>query len=749
METHSTAAEPPLVAVVALDDALSKVLHYSIPDFLQGATAPGTRVMVPVKNSMRKATVLHLAPHDVARILKPIASIIGSGPVTTIELLKLADWMARYYCCPLHKVLTTIIPSTQRGSSKEKEMLFVEAKVSKDKIAEHIRSLRQQKSAQAKVLDIILSHPKGIYLSDLIQKSTTSRSPVDTLVGLGILSLTKKNIDRSPLDDCEFFQSKKKSLSAEQLDAFLKIKSSLQKHQFATHLLFGVTGSGKTEIYLQAIEEALGLGKSVIFLIPEIVLTSQTVERLRSRFKERIALLHHRLSDGERFDTWNHILSGRAQIVVGARSAIFSPIPNLGLIIVDEEHEGAYKQTDEAPCYNARDVAVMRGKLSSSVVILGSATPSFESFANAEAGKYYLSTLTSRPANSQRAQVFVVDMKREMEKQKGFTLFSDLLLKGIKKRLELGEQTLLLLNKRGYHSCQICLSCSSTITCPRCDVNLTYHFASNILCCHLCDFKRPPPKQCPSCKEENQMKFKGAGTELVERSLHALFPDVRTLRMDADTTRLKGSHQSLCKDFKSGKADILIGTQMIAKGLHFPLVTLVGVLSADISLQIPDFRASESAFQLITQAAGRSGRGDLKGEVVIQTMIPDSSVLSFAKDQDFLSFYQEERASRRLFDYPPYTHLIKCSCKGASEEKVKEVIEKLRSLLIGSLPHGVTLLPATKAGHAKVDNQYRYQFLIKTPRPLMLAPIVEPLIGKLRSSGVKVTFDIDPLSTFF
>ncbi|MBM3206998.1 MAG: primosomal protein N' [Chlamydiae bacterium] len=739
-----------LIATVLLDDALSKALSYDIPNEFINDISPGTRVLVPVRNSMRQATVWEVKEKtDDTPQLKSIEKLLSEKSVATPDLLHLAQWISKYYCCPLHKVLTTVLPSSIRGEANEKLGLYIKKNTSQEKLVELCGQLRISDPKQALILDVLLQHPNGLFLSDLLHESGVSRSPVDTLIKKKVLSLEKKELDRSIVWEQEYFIGKNKLLNDEQQIALNRVKESLNKSHFSTHLLFGVTGSGKTEVYLQAIEHTLKLDKNVIFLIPEIILTSQTIERLKSRFKEKIALLHHRLSHGERFDTWKNILSGKSPIIVGARSALFSPVPKLGLIIVDEEHESCYKQSDDAPCYHARDLAIVRGKICNATVILGSATPSFESYTNALQGKYILSTLTSRPNNFSLPQVHIVDMKPEYEKNKGFTLFSDKLLKEMKQRLVLGEQTLLLLNRRGYHSSQICLSCSHIIKCPHCEMNLTFHLGENILACHLCDYREKPSKCCPSCGKDGQMKFKGAGTELVERSIHAIFPEARVIRMDADTTRKKGSHEELCKKFKSGKADILIGTQMIAKGLHFPLVTLVGVLNADISLQIPDFRSTEQVFQLLTQVAGRSGRGDLKGEVIVQTLIPDHSVLKYAQNQDFESFYNEEKEIRKLFCYPPYVHLMKCTFTGENLEKTLQKAKDTRTFLSRQLPETVELLPLTPCGHAKVQDKYRFQFLLKTTKVVYLLDKYELIKKDCEKQKIKFQVDVDPLSTFF
>jgi primosomal protein N' (replication factor Y) len=733
-----------MFVTVVLDSAVDKALDYAIPPHLLEAAEPGKRVLVPVRGSMRKGMILALKDTSEYAKVHPISEILSEKPVISAELFSLARWMARYYCTPLRKVLSGFLPPVIRKDAPPKTQLFITALLSPKDLLSQCVELRGTHPLQAQVLDILLNAPKGVLLSELLEKAGVSRSPVETLIKKKLLACRPVRIDRSSLDDQEYFQTKAKSLHAEQTEALKKIQTSLDSARFETHLIHGVTGSGKTEIYLQAIEHALRLQKGAILLVPEIALTAQTLERLRSRFAEKIAILHHRLSAGERQDTWHHIRDGRAQIVVGARSALFSPVPNLGLIVVDEEQENSYKQTDEAPCYHARDVAVMRGKLVGATVVLGSATPCLESYHNALSGKYTLSTLKERAGHATLPIVTIVDMKKEFAKAKGYTLFSEPLIDALKKRCSIGEQSLLFLNRRGFHTAQTCTQCAHAIQCPHCDVSLTFHLGNNLLACHLCDYRlSPPPRSCPNCHAQDSLKYKGAGTEMVERALHALLPDVRTLRLDADTTRHKGSHELLFKQFRAGKADVLIGTQMIAKGLHFPSVTLVGVLYADASLNIPDFRAAEQTFQLITQISGRSGRGTLPGEVLLQTHLPDHSTIRHAAHQDFDSFYREELDVRKLFHYPPFTHLAKLTFSGTCPHKTQEAAHTLRRTLIQSLPAQCEIHPVIPCGHAKIKDRYRFQLLIKGPP---LGPFLENLDPP---KDVRLLIDIDPLSTYF
>lgn len=735
---------------VILDTAVDKALDYSLPEELVSKAKVGMRVEIPVRGKLCKGTLIALkAKADFPRTL-PIKGILSEKPLVSPELFALATWMSQYYACPFRKVLRLILPPTIRKETKDKKQLFITSVLSSNELLEMLPGMRQKNPIQASVLDVVINSPKGILLSELLEKANVSKSPVDTLIKKKILDVQAQRIDRSLLAEHEHFFSKAKTLNKEQGEAFEKIKRSIDEGRFETHLLFGITGSGKTEIYIQAIAHALKIKKKALFLVPEISLTSQTIERLKSRFKEKMVILHHRLSDGERHDGWQEILEGRAEIVVGARSALFCPLPDLKLIIVDEEHDSSYKQQDEMPCYSARDVAVMRAKLESCTVILGSATPSIESYYNAQSNKYVLSLLTTRPEEAHLPKVQIVDMRKEFEKAKGFTLFSEALLQEIKKRADIGEQSVLFLNRRGYHTARSCKACGHIIKCPHCDVSLTFHLSENILACHHCDYRLYPPRECPSCRSEDGMQYKGAGTEMVERALHALLPDIRTLRLDADTTRHKGSHEMSFKQFRAGKADVLIGTQMVAKGFHFPSVTLVGVLNADGALNIPDFRASEHTFQLLTQVAGRSGRGEIPGQVIIQTHIPDQETILLAAAQDYPSFFTKELEVRKAFQYPPFVQLMKFVFIGEDADFVQIRASSFRTELLKFLPKTFELHPPVPSGHAKIKDQFRFQFLLKGPKGFSLGSILTEAQSKFSwGEKVKLHIDVDPISTYF
>jgi len=731
---------------VILDVSLDKTLDYGVPDEL--TVQRGVRVEVPVRGHLRSGYVVSVKDSSEFPSIKPIAKV--SQIKIPEALFELALWMAKYYCTPLRQVLKIIVPASIRSETKLKQQLFVARAKTREELSEYCKLIRNKSPAQADVLDVMLKVTKGILLTELLEQTQGSRSPVDALSKKGFLTLESVRTDKSPLINEEYLQSKPKKLNENQTESFIKIVKSIEESRYETHLLYGVTGSGKTEVYLQAIEKALQLNKSAIMLVPEIALTAQTIERFRSRFSEPISVLHCRLSQGERNDEWLKISRGESKIVIGARSAVFSPTPNLGLIIVDEEHDQSYKQMDEMPCYHARDVAVMRGRGSNATVILGSATPSLESYYNAQQNKYTLSKLAIRADAATMPKVTIVDMQREFEKAQGFTNFSELLLDGIKRRSAVGEQTILFLNRRGYHTTLLCQHCRSAVKCNHCDVALTFHMGSNVLACHLCGFSITPPTCCPKCQQPSPMKYKGVGTELIEKSLHAILPDIRTLRIDADTTRHKGSHQKLFKAFATGKADLLIGTQMIAKGLHFPEVTLVGVLNSDSSLNIPDFRASETVFQLVTQVAGRSGRGTLPGEVIVQTCMPENSTIQHASKQDYEGFFNEEIEARKMFAYPPYMQLVKFVFSGSDERKTFETAEQMRKILAGKLPASFELHPSIPAGHAKVKDRYRFQFLVKGPAVLPINRAVEIVQQEMQlGRDVRVKIDVNPMSTFF
>lgn len=728
---------------VLVDQKIDKPLCYENRGFYLSI---GSRVLVPLRSKIVKATVIRGLEKSSFEKTAKIHSLLEEESLTE-DLMHLAQWMSEYYMTPFQKVLTTLLPASLKKKTQKEEQFFVEKKASIAALTDLAASICEQNHPQKKVLEVILKEQKGIYLSKLLELAKVSKSPVETLVKKGVLELKKIEVDRSFFQHEDFILAPNKILNNEQQSALEKIFFKLQEKKFHTELLFGVTGSGKTEVYLQAIQKARSLGLGVLFLVPEIALTTQTIDRLVSRFNEQIAVLHHRLSDGERFDAYRGILSGKISIVIGARSAIFAPVQNLGLIIVDEEQDGSFKQTEEMPCYNARDVAIVRAKNRKAICILGSATPCFETFYNTLHQKYGISTLTQRAKQNPLPEVKIVDMRHEDDKKKCRALFSDLLLEKIEDRLQRGEQTLLFLNRRGFFKCQICTTCNETLKCDQCDVCLTYHKGENILACHLCGYTQDPQKAvCKKCHSKETMRFQGPGTEQVERALKALFKEARVLRMDRDTTRHKGSHDALYREFKSQKADILIGTQMIAKGLDFPLVTLVGILNADSMLHIPDFRSAENAFQLLSQVAGRAGRGDFPGEVILQTRLPEYQVMHYASKGDYKNFFAEELLLRKQFHYPPYKKMCRIVLQSTESALIERFGVYLTQLLEKNREPDVDILPYTLCGLTKAKGKHRGQILLKAQKFTSLKKMVL-LIPK--HEKIKCLVDIDPLQTFF
>jgi len=519
-------------------------------------------------------------------------------------------------------------------------------------------------------------------------------------------------------------------------------------------LLHGVTGSGKTEVYLQAIAHALGQGQGAIVLVPEISLTPQTVERFKARFSQGlqqtlVAVLHSHLSAGERHDEWHKIRQGRARIAIGARSAVFAPVEPLGLVIVDEEHEHSYKQ-EEAPRYNARDLAVVRGQQEGAAVVLGSATPSMESYHNVQRKKYALLSLTERVDQKNMPLVRVIDMRSAARKEKGISIFSPQLREAILQRLEKNEQVMLFLNRRGWSSSLQCPDCGYVAECPNCSVSLTYHRAPQQLMCHSCGHIEASPTKCPEQSCGNAaIRFAGLGTEKVEAALAKGFPMAKVKRMDSDTLKRKEDYRRILGDFRTGKIDILLGTQMIAKGLHFPNVTLVGIINADLSLHIPDFRAGERTFQLLTQVAGRAGRGDVEGEVYVQSFTPFHPSIQYARRHDFIGFYEQEIEFRQELRYPPVSRVALLTLRGRSEDRVKFFADHLRKemdALAGELGDTVVAGPAP-APLLRAENFYRYQVMMRTPNMSALSRKLSARQQALQiPDDIRLIIDIDPMT---
>ena len=734
---------------VIIDRAIRRELDYSIPEAFSGRVSVGSRVRVPFRDKAALGTVVALLEKSDAKGIRDIEALVGETPALSEALLEVTRWMSAYYCCPLEAVMRSVLPQVIRHAKVGwKKQLFVQPGL---KISEaDLDKLRRRAPRQAELLDAIKQLQAPVPAATFLRKLSFDNQTLRTLAKRGFVELREEAVERDPHGAEEFVPTANLELNREQKLALEKIKEALSAPETARPILIhGVTGSGKTEIYLQAIRDALDLGRSAIVLVPEISLTPQTVERFKGRFAEvhdDVAVLHSHLSEGERHDEWHKIHSGRARIVIGARSAIFAPLRNLGLIIVDEEHETTYKQ-EEAPRYHARDVAVVRAKIEGCAVVLGSATPSLESYHNATTGKYQLLTLTQRIDDRQMPLMRILDLRQERREGKIVPILSGKLSQAIADRLEKREQTILFLNRRGFSTSLLCSNCGEARDCPNCSVALTFHrhpTAAGRLACHLCGHTAAVPKKCPACGKD-ALIYSGFGTEKVESIVSQFFPKANVRRMDADSMTRKEAYRETLRNFRAGKIDILVGTQMIAKGLHFPNVTLVGIINADLALHMPDFRAGERTFQLLTQVAGRAGRGETPGEVFVQTYTPFSPSIQFARHHDFAGYFQQELEFRERCDFPPFKHAVLITVRSAHEGRAKLSAETLVRRLKESLGPEFLLSEATPAPLEKLQGQFRFHILIRGQAIMRLSRLIRETLDRLPfPEDVAVAVDVDP-----
>ena len=723
-----------MVARVAIDLALDRLFDYAIPNELAGKLAVGQLLRVPFGHREARGFLMEFAvrsvqcavddagradgengsveerelfpaanadanrgPQTANRTLKKILGIADEVPFFSEKLLELVRRVAEWTMSPIESVLRAAVPAAVlRPGAKERLEFFVSPIEGKtgDGLSERQKWLYDQ-----------IVRVGGGWMRSLADEMKTTADTLRKLEAAGMVSIERVARRRNPLANRRILPSRNLALNAGQAAALEAISTATRPL-----LLHGVTGSGKTEVYLQAIERELAAGRGAIVMVPEIALTPQTVQRFASRFGDRVAVLHSALSDGERFDEWHRIRSGKASVVVGPRSAVFAPVKSLGLIVVDEEHETSYKQ-DSQPRYNARDVAVMRAAIEGAKVVLGSATPSLESWRNAQTGKYALATLSERAGAGTMPLVHVIDMAEERERG----IFSAPLLDALRLRLARGEQSMLFLNRRGYSRSVTCEGCGEPVMCPDCSMPYTYHRADDCLRCHICGSWRPVPKACPSCGSE-ALSFKGIGTQRAEAALGKCLPGAKVLRMDADSTSRRHSHDDILGAFRRGEAQILLGTQMIAKGLDFPNVTLVGVLNADSSLNMPDFRAAERTFQLLAQVSGRAGRAELPGEVFIQTYSPDEPAIATAARGDFATFARDELAAREQAWFPPFCRLA-AICLSARDPKTVGDWATMYAQSLSAYAKGVGGLVAGDAYPSaleKAEGWFRWQIVMRS-----------------------------------
>ena len=761
-----------MIARVSLELALRREFDYLIPTALAQQVDVGSRVQVPFGPRKVLGCVTALAEESAHANLKPILKVIGAQTLVTPKILKLARWIAEYYCCAPETALKSVLPEAVRQEqSGWRERLYVRALPGG---AELPKLAKRQKEIWN-----IIEERRELPLKELLELANLTAATVRRLEDKGLLTIAPQISERDPYAREHILPTQPLPLNTAQEQALAAILAAmdgkpvpcsvlretdksahgnrflLTEHapRSSVFLLHGVTGSGKTEVYLQAIAHALEQGKGAIVLVPEISLTPQTVERFKARFSSGrlqtlVAVLHSHLSAGERHDEWHKIRQGRARIAIGARSAIFAPIDPLGLIIVDEEHEHTYKQ-EEAPRYHARDVAIVRGQMEGATIVLGSATPSLESFYNCHKGKYTLLELPQRADEKKMPLVRIVDM-RQAQRKGATPIFSPQLREAIAQRLERHEQVILFLNRRGYSTALQCPLCGYVAGCPNCSLSLTYHRQDQKLACHLCAHTEPVPLICPNPKCRNPaIRYSGLGTQKVEEALAKLFPHARIKRMDSDALQRKDDFRRILGDFRTGKIDILLGTQMIAKGLHFPNVTLVGIIHADLALHQPDFRAGERTFQLLTQVAGRAGRGDVEGEVFVQAFTPFHPAIQFARRHDFLGFYEQEIEFRRPLQYPPFARVALLTVKGRNEEKVKFSAEYLKREVQKTTSglKDLTLAGPAPAPLLRAETFYRYQMMLRTPRMSLLSKRLAELTASLTlPDEISLTVDIDPVA---
>ncbi|MFF5910476.1 primosomal protein N' [Staphylococcus saprophyticus] len=766
-----------MIAKVIVDIPSKSVdftFDYIIPIRLQSMIQIGMRVIVPFGPRTIQGYVMKITDQPDSNIdinkLKEIKEIQDIKPELTEELIQFTEWYNNYFVTKRISMLEVMLPSAIKAkytkvfsiedtnalpetlagkfdssghyafkAAQQNDDLTQIAPLLKQGIVSEVTLLSQnvnkkkqraicvvegfnydsvlnsleKSKKQYELYAFLLDEQHRIVLLKDIEAMGYSKSSVDTLIRKGFVEKYDAVVERDPFETRVFEQDVKQHLTSDQQRAFEAISEKIHAHEQCTYLLHGVTGSGKTEVYLQTIEEVLNLNRQAMMLVPEIALTPQMVLRFKRRFGDEVAVLHSGLSKGERYDEWQKIRDGKARVSVGARSSVFAPFKNLGMIIIDEEHESSYKQEDY-PRYHARDIAQWRSEYHQCPLILGSATPSLESFARAEKGVYELLSLPNRVNQQALPEVEIVDMREELNSGNR-SMFSNQLRDAIQQRLDNQEQIVLFLNRRGYASFMLCRDCGHVPQCPNCDISLTYHKSTDQLKCHYCGHQEVSPNQCPNCESEH-IRQMGTGTQRVEELLQEAFQEARIIRMDVDTTSRKGAHEKLLNDFGSGKGDILLGTQMIAKGLDFPNITLVGVLNADTMLNLPDFRASERTYQLLTQVAGRAGRHEKEGQVLIQTYNPDHYAIKDVQENDYTAFFQKEMNYRKIGKYPPYFFLINFTIAHKEMKKVMEASKHIHKILLQHLTDKALVLGPSPAALSRINNEYRFQILVKYKR---------------------------------
>ena len=728
---------------------LNRTFDYNIPKELENMIIVGSKVLVPfgrLKN-LEEAHVVGIKESSEYEI-KDIAKVENG---LTDKQIELANWMAKRYFCNVSECIKLMqTPGTRTKNVnkrvQDKKINVVYLKKDFEEINFDIENGRLKSDKQIRILNFIKDN-EGCSISEIEAFTDCSRAIVNTLIKNGYLELVEKRVERNPLNSKEVNNTKKLKLTDEQQEAFNKVSDSIDNNKYEQFLLYGVTGSGKTEVYLQLIDKVIKEDKSAILLVPEISLTPQMLERFISRFgKETIAVLHSKLSIGERHDEWERIKDEKAKIIIGARSAIFAPVKKLGIIIIDEEHDSSYK-SEASPKYNAKEVAKKIAKEEKIPLLLGSATPDLITFYNAkETKKTTILELTKRANNSNLPKVEIVDLKQELANGNRSMLSHDL-YGAIEKNLKDKLQTILFLNRRGYSTFIMCRNCGYTVKCKKCNISMTYHSYENKLKCHYCGYEEKLVKTCPECGSD-KIRYFGTGTQKLEQEIHKQFPNAKTIRMDVDTVTKKNSHEKILSKFKNEDIDILIGTQMVVKGHHFPKVTLVGVIAADSSLNIDDYRATERTFQILTQVAGRAGRENLPGKVIIQSYNPENFSIQNAQKQNYEEFYETEIALRKQLKYPPFCDIIIIGFNSISEKEIIKVSNFAYEYLNKNLKtEEFKIFKPMPSPIDKIQNKYRWRIIIKGNMNEKANEVLNQLLKELyykNYKNIKITVDVNP-----
>ncbi len=731
-----------ILAKVSVDTglkSLDKPFDYLIPEGMD--LSLGHLVKVPFGRGMKKGIVVGFSGEESPFRLKEIAEIIEKEPVVSESDIKIAAYMQKIYVAPFCDCLKLMCPPftfSKEEGAKSLRRKCVKLLVSEEEFTRILEKSRSEN--QIKTAHFLLGGP--CLLSELCTMPFCSASVVKSLEAKGIIEVYLENQRRNPLKNKAIIKSESLNPTDEQREALATLKNALEEDEAKTYLLHGITGSGKTEVFMQIISEVLKKGKTAIVLVPEISLTPQMTDRFLGRFGDKIAILHSVLSQGERLDEWQRIKKGEAKVVIGARSAVFAPLENIGIIIIDEEHENTYR-SEQSPRYDAREVAEKRCEQNNAPLLLASATPDVCSYYKAKTGEYTLIKMTKRYNEVNLPDIKIADMRKEL-KDGNRSMLSRALREEIRKNLELKEQTVLFLNRRGFSTFVSCRDCGFVATCPECSIALTYHKAEEILSCHYCGYRQKVLKTCPECKG-NHVKYFGAGTQKLEDEIKNTFPSASVIRMDIDTTTKKGSHEEILSSFSRDNIDILLGTQMVSKGLDFPNISLVGVVAADMSLNIDDYKASERTFDLITQVSGRAGRGSKKGRAVIQTYNPENDVINMAKRQDYEAFYENEIAYRHLFGYPPFKDIISFVFSSGNKllaENSSNEIEKAADKLLSGRDY--TKYKTTPCPVSKIKGTYRYRFWIKDKIDEELLKHLRDLSLSHNNKDVRLTLEINP-----